>query len=644
MILGVFLRHIKVYKAINFIPLSDGKSFCGLVGDNGIGKSTVLEALDVIFNAREWNINIEHNRAKSNEIYIVPIFCIKKELVSEYREDFEKIDRVMREIDPNSLTGRNIVTSKKAKDCIDLFIDNNIDNKDYYIFPIGLNSSNNVSFGIYNATYRTAYGISTDDGEQFKRFLELFKYITSDLLSYIYIPKELGAEDFTKLHNKQFQSLMGKSLEETLGEHLTRKDIQEINSKLDSIISGITSDLKEYEYRTEHSRQQRIKRADVYNLIMEAYFGIRHIHQKRKEGYIPLTQLSSGEKQKAIINITHSLLEKRKTSDKEQYVILGIDEPESSLHISACFDIFQKLYEISFHCEQVIFTSHWYGFLPSVIDGNTTVISQSSEQEHFFDFINISKYREETKQLVQSSDRYNRLPSSIKLKSMNDLVQSIVCASMGDNPFSWLICEGSSEKIYFNFYFEDLVESGRLRILPVGSYKEVRKLYDHLSLAFKEYKHEITGKTYLLIDTDENSVSKDGIMQDNEHPNLRFRKLALIPSSLECIEEVTSNRNISATELEDVLHAETFKKTLESFKDEYESAQKLLDCIGDVSKDFYPSGFSINLSPDKKIQYMENFFDLNQGRMKLDFAEKYISLCNIKNEIPWINKIREFFN
>ena len=36
MIVGIFLRHIKTYKGINFIPLSDGEKFCGLVGNNGI--------------------------------------------------------------------------------------------------------------------------------------------------------------------------------------------------------------------------------------------------------------------------------------------------------------------------------------------------------------------------------------------------------------------------------------------------------------------------------------------------------------------------------------------------------------------------------------------------------------------------------
>ena len=64
MIVGIFLRHIKTYKGINFIPLSDGEKFCGLVGNNGIGKSTVLEALEKIFlQDKDWNINLGHNQS-----------------------------------------------------------------------------------------------------------------------------------------------------------------------------------------------------------------------------------------------------------------------------------------------------------------------------------------------------------------------------------------------------------------------------------------------------------------------------------------------------------------------------------------------------------------------------------------------------
>ena len=58
MIIGTILRNFKTYNGINYIPVSHGPNFCGLVGNNGIGKSSVLEALDSFFNAKTWNYNI----------------------------------------------------------------------------------------------------------------------------------------------------------------------------------------------------------------------------------------------------------------------------------------------------------------------------------------------------------------------------------------------------------------------------------------------------------------------------------------------------------------------------------------------------------------------------------------------------------
>jgi len=61
MIIGVFLRNFKTYRGINFIPITSESNFCGLLGDNGIGKSSILEALDCFFNGKAWNYNIVTN-------------------------------------------------------------------------------------------------------------------------------------------------------------------------------------------------------------------------------------------------------------------------------------------------------------------------------------------------------------------------------------------------------------------------------------------------------------------------------------------------------------------------------------------------------------------------------------------------------
>ena len=498
MIVGIFLRHIKTYKGINFIPLSDGEKFCGLVGNNGIGKSTILEALDKIFlSHKEWNINLSHNKSQddSNIPYIVPIFLIEKDKVTFDAKELEVvqvIDKSIKQIKATNLPPR-FSGAKETVQHIQRVVSalKNID--DYFLIPLGITLNNKKSFSVFNSYFKEKLsefleGINSPSAEveeidETEFDLNVLDNIFSkivDIYRYIYIPRELSAEEFTKLHNKQFEFLMGKSLQQTLNETISAATVKKINDSLDGIIGEIEQDLESYIYKTNSDvRQTKLKRVDINNLIIEAYFNIRTMHLKvDASSSMAITKLSSGEKQKAILDIANSLLRKNYENHNEKYVIFGFDEPESSLHISACFDMFQSLYETTNYCSQVLFTTHWYGYIPSVIRGNTVILNKGDDSSHKFDFINISKYREETRIIgVQSR---NQLPFSIQLKSINDLVQAIIYGSMSENPFNWLICEGSSEKVYFNYYLSDLVENSRLRILPVGGYSEVKKLYNHL--------------------------------------------------------------------------------------------------------------------------------------------------------------------
>lgn len=52
MVVGLFLKNYKIYNNINFIPVSNGETFCAYIGQNGAGKSSVLEAFDTFFNNR----------------------------------------------------------------------------------------------------------------------------------------------------------------------------------------------------------------------------------------------------------------------------------------------------------------------------------------------------------------------------------------------------------------------------------------------------------------------------------------------------------------------------------------------------------------------------------------------------------------
>jgi ABC-type cobalamin/Fe3+-siderophores transport system ATPase subunit len=77
MIIGMFLRHYKVYEGLHFIPLCvNTEKYSILIGNNGVGKSSILEALNTFFNDNNWN---KHKVGKKDEALIAPLFLIKKD-------------------------------------------------------------------------------------------------------------------------------------------------------------------------------------------------------------------------------------------------------------------------------------------------------------------------------------------------------------------------------------------------------------------------------------------------------------------------------------------------------------------------------------------------------------------------------------
>ena len=64
MISGILLRHYKNYGNLKFIPICDSTEYMYsvYVGNNGVGKSAILEALDVVLNDRYWNVNCKKKK------------------------------------------------------------------------------------------------------------------------------------------------------------------------------------------------------------------------------------------------------------------------------------------------------------------------------------------------------------------------------------------------------------------------------------------------------------------------------------------------------------------------------------------------------------------------------------------------------
>lgn len=639
MIVGIFLRYIKTYQGINYIPITDQDRFCGLLGENGIGKSSILEALDCFFNDRAWNYNTVTKRSgfQATRPQIVPVFLVPKSHIIEpvNIENALILNNVANTIAEEHVNpGLRYHIKRFVEHRVQ--IEKSVDMSDYFLLPIGADYQGNTTVSIFNSKLLVDH-VCIDNRDEHKTTLtdeELRKFdgLRSELKSsieYIYIPRDIDPEHFTRLETKEIQVLMGESLNEIISQRVTPSQISEINRSLNEFLDTLANELEIYSYRTPTDRQQQLKKGDVYNLIVQAFFNIRKLHKKQGDNnWLEISSLSSGEKQKAIIDVAHSLLSRHRVNGEN--LIIGIDEPESSLHMSSCFDQFDSLYDISRDCMQLLFSSHWYGFLPTIETGSATIISRNNDS-HVFDMINLASYREQIKQQREISK--GKLPYDIRLKSLNDFIQSVIVSAMGENPFSWIICEGSSEKIYFNSYLEELVKEKRLRIVPVGGAPEIKRIYNHLVASYEDFKKEIKGKIILISDTDSNLVNYNV----SNFERLHCKRIVNCNSTKKTkLVNIDSSLVSPATEIEDVLNADAYHLALTMFIDE---CPDLLSFINDLSvKSSFPSYHSLDLR-DTEREKIRKFFDT--GNNKYRFAKQYSELVSLYPAAPsWIEEIK----
>lgn len=649
MIIGIYLRYFKTYSGINYIPISFGERFNGLVGNNGVGKSSVLEGLDFLFNEKDfkYNSSVSKSGKSTTNPYLVPIFLIDKNskvISNKNSKVAESYSNFVWGFEDNT----NFTVNKDLTNILSVQkkIFERDDLKDeYYLLPIGLNYDRKIELSIFNKGELAKKIIDDYDGDSNKQINsnivdEKFMPLLEDILShyeYIYIPNDIDPAQFTNLENNHVQALMGKSLVELIESCVPKDDIHKISSKLDGFLTELQVVMKDYAFRMPAKRQTKLKKASVYNLIIEDFFKSRKLHKiDKKDTWLEVNTLSSGEKQKAIIDLTESFLKKYRNSAKN--IILAVDEPESSLHMSACYNQFDALYKISKSTSQFLFSTHWYGFIPTISNGNVCVITKLKENKHSFDLISSSAYREEIRQNIIKTQ--GQLPIDVRLKSINDLIQSIVTSILSEDPFNWIICEGSSEKVYFETFFKNEILSKKLRIIPVGGAASVKKIYENLIVTYEDFKNEVNGKVILLIDTDTQVLEFE--TNNSKHKNIKcFRILNEPHKKGITLVDVNSNKKSPKTEIEDALDGEIMIKTLWNLKDQFSPhLDDFLEFMSGekLANDANSSFFSLDLKPSRQEQ-LDQIFKLKGFKFK--FAEIYCKNTEFEDEIPeWIREIK----
>jgi len=647
MIIGLVLKHYKVYDGINYIPLDFKNKFISYVGENGIGKSSILESLDSYFNTREWNINkkaiSQGIKTDGNEPFIMPLFLIKKDEISKkYKNNIEKLSNFFWEVSIKDLSNALHPTFKiffKERELIK-------DKKEYYyLFFLGeryINLNKKVFFGSFQRTdkFEKEFDIQNieedndkkDNSILEKEYGEVLKYIKV-LYSYLYIPVESDIKDFTKLSNSNMEKLFGTEIKKEIKGSLKDVNFQAINDNLSKFVSDIEKTLNsDYYYDKGDTGKKSLTKPDLIEKILEVYFQIRILMKKSKgsENGKTIEELSAGEKRQALINLVYAFV--KKDTQREKELIIAIDEPENSLHNSLCYEQFEKLKEISEN-NQILITTHWYGFLPILSKGKAHFLSIDKEKIEIESY-NLYNYRDTIKQDIVKSK--NKIPHDYILKSSFDLVQSIFYSLRKYVKYNWIICEGISEKIYFEYFFKNEIENNNLKILSVGGQSKVSELYEHLEIPIKSQITDLYGKVFCLIDTD-SERHKEHIGNGNKHLKIRRLYNEKIIKETELI--TLNNNKTIPTDIESSLNIGIFSETLEKLEvnEKYLNKNDNINECQNTSKDSFKN-FDL---PD--------YFKENNGENKIIFAKKYISIMKIKNNdekyMPnWVKEIKLFFN
>lgn len=504
MLVGVFLRHFKIYKGARYIPFSinDLENFNLFIGQNGAGKSSILESLDSFFNNREFIYNTHQNK---NDAFVAPVFLIDKNELRKFDKDVQQIIPIISEffmeLDGNSGNYKAYSNFFEHRDVLKEY------NETHYLIlschsPSGEFLEN--AFITFNKSVIKQIKEKVSeltDGKKLRKVLEKLKLELIRKYSYQYILVETSLNDFLRLESKGMQDLMSENIKERIEKVLTQRlPVQEgrsqkslldiVNSDLENFVDKVADTVQlideKYDFEKEYKAKTKLTANHLTDIIVDSFFSKRKLKRDGK----PIENMSAGERKKALIDIAYAFLtQERKLS---QNIILAIDEPESSLHVSMCYDQFKRLQILAKKFNvQLFVTTHWYGALPIIDEGVLHHIQSDTELAEIKQF-SFSNYFSKQRQH----------PDDIQFKSYFDLVSSII-SSLRLQEVNWIVVESEDDKKYICKHLKEEVKQ-KVKFLPVGSCATVAVLYNylHTPIAQGHDNQTFKGKIFCLIDTD----------------------------------------------------------------------------------------------------------------------------------------------
>ncbi|MBR9925978.1 MAG: AAA family ATPase [Gammaproteobacteria bacterium] len=555
MILSLQIRNYKKYNKNTFVRFGgDETAFSAIIGKNGVGKSTLLEALDTLLNNKEWVLN-SSSRSKKEGSYIAIIFRMSHHILSKVDSSTAiAVSNVLKKI-PSEFSAQKTATNEAVVK-LKSFLEVNEVPETIGIIGKAYEAKSGKKFYAGDTVHDFLIDglkkeLSIEKQEAEERFSSYCKSCLEGF-SYTYISVEEGIPELLKVEAQLMEKILPQDVlsgitsildskritirNNNRGKNPKKSPVGLINDDLNEIAKKISTTVKEvddsYSYKSISSNKNLTSK-DLADAIVKSFFSSKSFV---KNG-LPVERLSSGEKRMALLDIVFSFL---RELEKDKFNILAVDEPEASLHISSSFDQFRKLIRIAedTNC-QVFCTSHWYGFIPIVKNGGVLYLDGNSGSY----FV--------TEDFVPGN---HKIPTDVLLKSGFELAGSII-NSIRDEPITWVICEGGTDKKYLESFLEKKED---VRVVAASNDITVINLFKQLSMSLKGVnKRLFPGKVICLIDTDPDTADKIKSLEgfSNIDDVLDFRRLNMINNVIRF--SPLSEKKIGTCRIEDLLCAST---------------------------------------------------------------------------------------
>ena len=646
MIIGVFIRGFKVFSGMQYIPLvGDDNALSIMIGDNGIGKSTVLEALDFFFGGRNFITNKsakKGSRGANIDGVVAPVFLINDDELKGITEDEKRLmtayNRFIRSHSSVDSALRNQLKRFSNNDYSAILLSRYRNDSEHDSIPFAQELMKKQF--VQNAS---DYGLSNDDFlSKREGKLSHHKVLREKICKtyeYIYLPVEGNEEHFVQLESKPLMALAGINFEKAVGDAMgTEATKKKIIASLQKFINDIDQLLDGYRYKDK--TQTKFNKQILLKTIIEKYLATKTLHKigRSERDNIPFENLSAGEKTRAILHLCRVLLENKQRGQLQENIIIGIDEPEASLHAKHMFGQFESLRQISKNCQMIV-TSHWYGFMP-VLDSGWVQSFTGENQDFNVDTLDLSDFQQQIRNLRTKTA--GTRPADIMLKADSEFRLSIIHSVCLEKPYNWIICEGITDAMYLKCLIGDKsMNSLNIKIVPVAGIKKVFGFYKKLYPEINDHKENVKGKIICLIDTDNALPNPDGLSDSAAEGMLWFKRLHNNDEKAHLLnlkEPIVSQ----PTSIEDVLPSQPFINALKQLDDDLP-----FDLESSVSENAsrLNSYYALSLREEERREFKE-FFREREGGRKLQLAKAFCKEYDASKDgqPDWITEIIKIFN